>query len=63
MSGIVAGKTFGVSPRSNLVAVKVLDDDGYGTFASVIAGLEWVVAEATSRGKVGKSVVNMSLSE
>ncbi|MFC7730815.1 S8 family serine peptidase [Actinomadura keratinilytica] len=47
------GERRGVAPDASLLVGKVLDDEGYGTESSVIAGMEW----AASRAKV----VNMSL--
>ncbi len=44
------------SPRAQLVAVKVLDCSGYGTVASIVAGVDWVTAHRT-----GPAIVNMSL--
>lgn len=46
----------GVSPGSPVYPVKVLGDDGGGTYGSIICGLDWVVA---NRATV--DVVNMSL--
>lgn len=44
----------GVAPQASLYAVKVLDDEGNGTYASIIKGLEWAVENRMQ-------VVNMSL--
>jgi len=46
----------GVAPGARLYAVKVLDDEGSGSDASIICGLNWVVAHADTI-----DVVNMSL--
>ncbi|MHA1651842.1 MAG: S8 family peptidase [Candidatus Helarchaeota archaeon] len=35
------GKYVGVAPKANLIAAKVLDSSGSGTFSGVIAGIEW----------------------
>ncbi|MDQ3780876.1 MAG: S8 family serine peptidase, partial [Chloroflexota bacterium] len=48
----------GVAPGVRLWAVKVLNDNGSGSFGSVICGLDWVLA---TRGTVGIDLVNMSL--
>lgn len=63
-SGTIAGKSYGVAKKANLVAIKVLDSNGSGTLSDVIAGIEWAVGDhkkaqqkATHRG----SVANMSL--
>ncbi len=61
VSGIVAAPingigTQGVAPNAELVAVKVLKDSGSGSFASVIAGIEYA-----SGPSVRADVINMSL--
>ncbi|WP_053735618.1 S8 family serine peptidase [Nocardia sp. NRRL S-836] len=56
VAGTIGGKTVGVAKRINLHAVKVLDCEGSGTAASVIAGVDWVTANA-----VKPAVANMSL--
>ena len=48
-AGITAGtgapdfQYIGVAPRAQLVGVKVLDSGGSGSFATVMAGMEWTV--------------------
>ncbi|MCK4314398.1 MAG: S8 family peptidase [Anaerolineae bacterium] len=37
------GEYRGVAPAANLVAVRVLDETGVGTYADVIEGIQWVV--------------------
>ncbi len=49
-SGVV-----GVAPGVDIYAVRVLDDNGSGTYGNIIAGLEWVLTQQEVR------VVNMSL--
>lgn len=64
VSGIAAGagvanpNLAGVAPGAALVGVKVLSDDGSGSFARVIAGVEWVVAH---KEKFNIKVMNLSL--
>jgi serine protease AprX len=48
----------GVAPAAGLVGVKVLDDEGSGTDAEVIAGIQWAV---NNRLPHGIDVVNLSL--
>jgi subtilisin family serine protease len=36
---------FGVAPNADLYGVKVLDDSGGGSFAQIIAGMQWAVQE------------------
>ncbi|RKP07756.1 putative secreted subtilisin-like serine protease [Thamnocephalis sphaerospora] len=57
VAGTVGSRTYGVAKRANLFGVKVLDSDGYGTDADVIAGIQYVAKNA----RPGSSVVNMSL--
>ena len=45
----------GVAPGIDVYAVRVLDDNGSGTYGDIIAGLEWVLTQDDIR------VVNMSL--
>ncbi|EPE08531.1 serine protease [Ophiostoma piceae UAMH 11346] len=61
VSGTIGGATFGVAKNVQLVGVKVLDADGAGTNSDVIAGMNWVAANATASGLSGKAVLNMSL--
>ncbi|MFJ8824671.1 S8 family peptidase [Streptomyces sp. NPDC102467] len=56
VAGTVAGKTYGVAKKANVVAVRVLDDEGAGTTAQVIAGIDWVTKNAKK-----PAVANMSL--
>ncbi|WP_444852152.1 S8 family peptidase [Streptomyces sp. NPDC000229] len=56
VAGTVGGKTYGVAKAAKLVAVRVLDCNGSGTIAGVIAGVDWVTANA-----VKPAVANMSL--
>ncbi|KAJ3126554.1 hypothetical protein HK100_010197 [Physocladia obscura] len=59
VSGTVAGTTFGVAKKANLICVKVLNGQGSGTNSDVIAGIDWVGTHAPTTGR--KSVANMSL--
>lgn len=51
-----AGGVVGVAPGARVSAVKVLNDDGSGSYAQVIAGIDYVTANASTF-----SVANMSL--
>lgn len=44
----------GVAPGASLYAVKALDDEGFGTTSSILAGLDWSI-------KHGMDIVNLSL--
>lgn len=56
VAGTVGGTVYGVAKNVTLVSVRVLDCNGSGTFSGVIAGMDWVIANAS-----GPSVANMSL--
>lgn len=57
VAGTVGGATYGVAKNTKLIAVKVLGADGSGTTAGVIAGVNWVISQRTTR----PAVANMSL--
>src|SRR5262245_916933 len=53
VGGIVAAKNnsqdvVGVAPNATLYAVKVLDNNGFGSDSTVMAGLDWVAENANS---------------
>ena len=56
VAGILGGSTHGVAKQVSLVAVRVLDCKGDGTFSDVVEALDWVAANAER-----PAVVNMSL--
>ncbi|WP_117210492.1 S8 family peptidase [Allorhizocola rhizosphaerae] len=60
VAGTVGGRSVGVAKGVRLVAVRVLNCGGGGTFAGVIAGVDWVTADALLSPSV-RSVANMSL--
>jgi subtilisin family serine protease len=57
VSGTVGGNTWGVAKAVSLVAVRVLNCSGSGTWSGVVAGIDWVVGNHQS----GPAVSNMSL--
>jgi len=63
VSGIVTSSNpsgIGVAPDAEIVAVKVLNRFGGGSFSDIAAGLDWVL---TNHAALGISVVNMSLGD
>ncbi|KAL8990254.1 MAG: hypothetical protein Q9177_001048 [Variospora cf. flavescens] len=69
-SGTIAGKTYGVAKKANVVAVKVLSSEGSGQMSDVVKGVEWAALthqDEVKKAKDGKrkgfkgSVANMSL--
>src|SRR6185503_5722377 len=68
VAGIAAARSFnntkidgtdsGMAPAAHLVNLKVLDDNGSGTAANVVAAIDYAVAH---RGEFGIRVINLSL--
>ncbi len=56
VAGTVGGDTWGVAKNVDLVSIRVLDCSGSGSYSGVIAGVDWITANAS-----GASVANMSL--
>ncbi|SDS96318.1 S8 family peptidase [Microlunatus soli] len=56
VAGTVGSKTYGVAKKVNLVAVRVLDCEGSGSYENIIAGIDWVTQNAADA-----AVGNMSL--
>ncbi|MGY3680018.1 S8 family peptidase [Streptomyces sp. TE33382] len=56
VAGTVAGSSYGVAKKAKIVGVRVLDNSGSGTTEQVVAGIDWVTANA-----VKPAVANMSL--
>ncbi|KAH8734579.1 peptidase S8/S53 domain-containing protein [Ilyonectria robusta] len=61
VSGTIAGATFGVAKKANLVAVKVLDANGGGSNSGVLKGMQFVIDDVANKTLTGKAVMNMSL--
>jgi serine protease AprX len=65
VAGILAGNGFdssgrrrGIARRANLIALKALDDDGFGFVSSVIEAIDYAVANRTA---LGIRVINLSV--
>ncbi len=56
-AGTIGGATYGVAKAIRLIAVRVLDNSGSGTYSQVIAGIDWVTGNHTTN----PAVANMSL--
>jgi subtilisin family serine protease len=56
VAGTVAGSSYGVAKGARIYGVRVLNCSGSGTTAQVVAGIDWVTANA-----VRPAVANMSL--
>ena len=63
VAGTAGGAKFGVAQGANIIAVKVLGDDGSGSSSDTIAGMDWVLTNHQKRksqpGFVG-SIMSMS---
>ena len=57
VAGTAAGKTYGVAKKASIHSIRVLDDEGFGTSASILAGLDFILP----RCPVQKPVINLSL--
>ncbi|HIW64191.1 MAG TPA: S8 family peptidase [Candidatus Stackebrandtia excrementipullorum] len=56
VAGIAGGTEYGVAKEARIIAVKVLDCSGSGTYEGIIAGIDWVTRDAGDN-----AVANMSL--
>jgi subtilisin family serine protease len=56
VAGTVGGSAYGVAKKARIVGVRVLNNQGSGTTAQVVAGIDWV-----TRNAVKPAVANMSL--
>ena len=59
VAGTVGGTLYGVAKKVSLIAVKVLNCGGSGSWEGVMGGINWVAQQHTGRGK--PSTANMSL--
>ncbi|KAF2831464.1 subtilisin-like protein [Ophiobolus disseminans] len=63
VAGTAGGAKFGVAQGANIIAVKVLGDDGSGSSSDTIKGMDWVISQHDKRktqpGFVG-SIMSMS---
>lgn len=59
VAGTIAGIEYGIAKSATIIAVRVLNAGGSGTFAGVIAGINWVADEHVKSRR--KSVANLSL--
>ncbi|MFI6095082.1 S8 family serine peptidase [Lentzea sp. NPDC051213] len=56
VAGTIAGKTFGVASKAKVASVRVLSCENSGTISQIVAGIDWITANAAR-----PAVVNMSL--
>jgi cerevisin len=58
-AGTAAGKTYGVAKKASIIGVKVLSDNGQGSTADIVDGINWVLTNVKTTGK--PSIASMSL--
>lgn len=65
VAGTIGSATWGVAKKTIIFAVRVLDSNGWGTNADVVAGLEFILRDARERRGTDQCrngfVVNISL--
>lgn len=65
VASIVGGVYYGVAKNANLKAVKVVDRDGGGSMGTVVAGIDWVIADLQSMQKTSErsisAIINLSV--
>ncbi|KAH6900459.1 peptidase S8/S53 domain-containing protein [Thelonectria olida] len=60
VAGTIAGKTYGVAKKANILAVKVFQGDE-STTSIILSGFNWAANQIVSNGRTNKAVINMSL--
>lgn len=58
-AGIAASSEHGVAKKANVIAVKVMRDDGTGSASNIISGINFVVQQAVLSNR--PSVINLSV--
>jgi cerevisin len=65
VAGTIAGKSYGVAKKANIISVKVVNQGGAGTDDDTLKGLIWAAddhkGKSQQSGKNKRSVINMSL--
>ncbi|KAK2024655.1 subtilase [Colletotrichum zoysiae] len=60
VAGTIGSSTYGVAKLTSLISVKVFIGNSAST-SVILDGYNWAVNDITSKGRAGKSVINMSL--
>ncbi|KAK1999882.1 subtilase [Colletotrichum falcatum] len=60
VAGTIGSTTYGVAKLTSLISVKVFIGNSAST-SVILDGYNWAVNDITSKGRAGKSVINMSL--
>lgn len=69
VAGTIAGQQYGVAKNTILHNVRVLNSAGYGSWAEIIRGIDWVIEQHIARNNArlsydvtSPSIINMSIS-
>ncbi|KAF4972706.1 hypothetical protein FSARC_771 [Fusarium sarcochroum] len=60
VAGIIGGKTYGVAKKTSLLGVQVTGTE-IGQLSWILDALSWTSNDVLSKGRVGKSIINMSI--
>ncbi|KAM5432764.1 Suppressor of the cold-sensitive snRNP biogenesis mutant brr1-1 [Microsporum ferrugineum] len=61
VAGIIAGKTYGVAKKANVVSAKAFDT-GSSTYNYILETYDWIVKNITDSNRKSKAVINLSIS-
>nr|ACL37327.1 subtilisin-like protease 2 [Trichophyton tonsurans] len=61
VAGIIAGKTYGVAKKANVVSAKAFDT-GSSTYNYILETYDWIVRNITDSNRKNKAVINFSIS-
>jgi subtilisin family serine protease len=61
VAGLIGAKTYGVAKKVNIIAIKVLDCQGYGKLSILLNAGEFLISHAQSHNASRRGVINLSL--
>lgn len=65
VAGTIGGVTYGVAKKTKIFGVKVLADDGNGSYASIVAGMDFIIKDSATTARKAACpkgfVVNISI--
>lgn len=61
MAGVIGGKQFGVAKKTKIYGVKALNDQGSGSYGTIIEAMEFVVKDSKERACPKGVVLNLSI--
>lgn len=60
VAGTIASKTYGISKKANVIAVKVFAGES-GSTSTILDGYQWAVNDIRAKGRTAKAAINLSL--